>query len=179
MIAQQVFLVIHTLVYTELRDKMPSTYEPIATTTLGSAASSVTFSSISGSYTDLIFIFNGKGGTSANVTFQFNSDTSTNYSASIIYGDGSTAGAVGVTNQTSMNIGSVGTNWTTNIISINNYSNANTFKTALGRFSRPDEVGQKVGLWRSTSAITSIVVGKSSGTFDTGSTFTLYGIKAA
>jgi len=158
---------------------MASTYTPIATTTLGSAASSVTFSTISGSYTDLILIFNGKGGTSGNVTFQFNSDTGTNYSATIIYGDGSSAGSVRVSNQSSMNIGSVGTDWTTNTFSIMNYANATTYKTALGRYSRPDEVGAKVGLWRSTSAITSIVVGKSSGTFDTGSTFTLYGVKSA
>ena len=34
-----------------------ATYEPIATTTLGSAASTITFSSISGSYTDLILVF--------------------------------------------------------------------------------------------------------------------------
>ena len=33
-----------------------ATYEPIATNTLGSAAASVTFSGISGSYTDLILI---------------------------------------------------------------------------------------------------------------------------
>lgn len=158
---------------------MPSTYTPIATTTLGSAASSVTFSSISSTYTDLILIFNGKGGTSGNITFQFNSDTSTNYSASIIYGDGSASGAVSVTNQTTMNIGSVGTDWTTNTFSIMNYSNSTTYKTVVGRYSRSDEVGAKIGLWRSTSAITSIVVSKSSGTYDVGSSFTLYGVKSA
>ena len=32
---------------------MATTYEPIATTTLGSAAASITFSSIAGTYTDL------------------------------------------------------------------------------------------------------------------------------
>jgi hypothetical protein len=36
---------------------MAITYEPIATTTLGSATSTVTFSSISGSYTDLVAVF--------------------------------------------------------------------------------------------------------------------------
>jgi hypothetical protein len=156
-----------------------NTYESIATQTLGSAAASVTFSSIPGTYTDLVLIFNGKGAASGNVTFQFNGDTGTNYSATIIYGDGSSAGSVRVSSQSSMNIGSVGTDWTTNTFSIMNYANATTYKTVLGRYSRPDEVGAKVGLWRSTSAITSIVVGKSSGTYDTGSTFSLYGIKAA
>jgi len=32
------------------------TYEPIATTTLSSSAATITFSSISGSYTDLVFV---------------------------------------------------------------------------------------------------------------------------
>ena len=32
---------------------MPATYEPIATTTLGSAATNITFSSIPATYTDL------------------------------------------------------------------------------------------------------------------------------
>jgi hypothetical protein len=38
---------------------MAITYEPIATTTLGTAAASVTFSSISGAYTDLVLVCNG------------------------------------------------------------------------------------------------------------------------
>jgi hypothetical protein len=42
---------------------MAITYEPIATTTLGSAAASVTFSSISGSYTDLVLVVTGIGAT--------------------------------------------------------------------------------------------------------------------
>ena len=156
-----------------------NTYEAIATQTLGSAAASVTFSSISSTYTDLVLIFNGTGSTGGNFTFQFNGDTGTNYSATILYGDGSSVGSVRVTDQSSMNIGSVGTGFTTDIINIMNYANSTTNKTALGRFSRPDEVGAKVGLWRNNSAITSIVVGVSGGNFLTGSTFSLYGIKAA
>ena len=157
-----------------------NTYVAIATQTLGSAASTVTFSSISGAYTDLVLIFNGTGSTGGNFTFQFNGDTSTNYSATILYGDGSSAGSVRVSSQSSMNIGGVSTGFTTDIINIMNYSNATTYKTALGRYARPaDEVGAKVGLWRSTSAITSIVVGVSGGNFATGSTFSLYGIASA
>ena len=39
---------------------MPATYEPIATTTLGSAQATVTFSSIPGTYTDLVLITNSR-----------------------------------------------------------------------------------------------------------------------
>jgi hypothetical protein len=61
---------------------MAITYEPIATTTLGTSESSVTFSSISGSYTDLVLICAVKN-TANNgdeVAFQLNSDTGSNYS---------------------------------------------------------------------------------------------------
>jgi hypothetical protein len=38
---------------------MPATYEPIATTTLGGAAATITFSSISSAYTDLRIVLVG------------------------------------------------------------------------------------------------------------------------
>jgi hypothetical protein len=158
---------------------MAKTYEKIATQTLGGTATSVTFSSIASTYTDLVLIFSGKGSTGGNITFQFNSDTGTNYSSSIVYADGSSVGAVQGTNTSSMNIGSVATDISTDIFHVMNYANTTTFKTVLGRYSRANEVGQKVGLWRNTSAITNIVIGVSGGNFAIGSTFTIYGIKAA
>ena len=58
-----------------------ATYYPIATTTLSSATNSVSFSSISGSYTDIVIVFNGAASTSGvTCNVQFNSDTGTNYS---------------------------------------------------------------------------------------------------
>ena len=158
---------------------MAKTYEKIATQTLGGTATSVTFSSIASTYTDLVLIFAGKGSTGGNMTLQFNSDTGTNYSSTILYGDATAPGSVRGSNQSSMNIGSVGTDISTDILQVMNYANATTNKTVLGRYSRADEVGSKVGLWRSTSAITNIVVAISGGNFAIGSTFTIYGIKAA
>ena len=158
---------------------MAKTYEKIATQTLSGTATSVTFSSIASTYTDLGLIFTGKGSTGGNMTLQFNSDTGTNYSSTILYGDATAPGSVRGSNQSSMNIGSVGTDISTDILQVMNYANATTNKTVLGRYSRADEVGSKVGLWRSTSAITNIVVAISGGNFAIGSTFTIYGIKAA
>ena len=67
------------------------------------------------------------------------------------------------------------------IINIQNYSNTTTYKTILGRANNAvTGVTETVGLWRSTSAITSMTLLQSYGSdlFKTGSTFTLYGIKA-
>jgi len=61
-----------------------------------------------------------------------------------------------------------------------NYSNATTFKTALTRWGLGNaETNTTVGLWRSTSAITSVTVLPGAGNLATGSTFSLYGVKNA
>ena len=163
---------------------MPSTYEPIATQTLGSAAASVTFSSISASYTDLVLIVNISGSTDINVQMQFNGDTGSNYSTTVLGGSGSAAGTDRYSNQSHIQINyqaflTAAFN-TNSIINIQNYSNATTYKTSLSRFNNASNgVDAVVGLWRNTAAITSVLLKTHTGTFATGSTFTLYGIKAA
>ena len=173
---------------------MPTTYEPIATTTIsGTSTSTVTFSTISGTYTDLIIIGNlGSETTNAFPYIQFNGDTSTNYSYTEILGTGSATSNVRsnsntqlFNNDVSVKQGAVNSNV---IYHIMNYANTTTFKTALNRqnsVDTADYIGTlaAVGVWRSTSAITSIAIKLTrSGTgynFSNGSTFTLYGIKAA
>jgi hypothetical protein len=162
---------------------MASTYEPIATTTLGSAAASVTFSSITGTYTDLVIIFNG-GITSApdDMRLEFNGST-TGYSATLLRGDGSAVISARATGETAipwttyLGSGSAGS---VSITHVQNYSNTTTFKTVLSRGNvAASYVSATVGLWRNTAAITSCKLIAGSSTFLTGSTFTLYGIKAA
>ena len=72
---------------------MTATYEKIATNTLGSAAASVTFSSISGSYTDLVLVCSGKSNTGSldYTRIRVNSDTGSNYSRTYLGGNGSIA----------------------------------------------------------------------------------------
>ena len=58
---------------------MTATYDCIATTTLGSDQASVTFSAISGNYTDLVIVGNGALTAGAGTLFiRFNSDTGSN-----------------------------------------------------------------------------------------------------
>ena len=165
---------------------MTATYEKIATTTLGSNAANITFSSISSAYTDLVIILNGAFTTAETIGVQFNSDTGSNYSSTILAGDGSSASSGRNTNQTGLTVGTNGY-WTTSIIAnsilnIQNYSNTTTYKTMLSR-SNNASVGLDaiVGLWRNTAAINAIkLYGFYSGhSFITGTTATLYGIKAA
>ena len=166
---------------------MPSTYTPIATQTLGSSAVGVTFSSVSGSYTDLVLIISQLGTlSSAEVLLQLNGDTNSNYSYTQLIGNGSTASSGGQSSQTSLklfaNEASSTTAPTTIIANLQNYSNATTFKTIVFRSNGggTPAVAAAVGLWRKTpEVITSLYIFSPVSSFATGSTFTLYGVKSA
>lgn len=161
---------------------MTATYEKINTTTLTGNESSVTFSSIPGTYTDLVLIQNSIAtSTDFNIWARFNSDTGNNYSYTYIVGDGAGGGETGrSSNYSYMDAGGVNTSpATTAIFYINNYSNTTTFKNLFSRVGSTSKVlGMYIGMWRSTSAITSVTTLASTSTFASGSTFTLYGIKA-
>lgn len=166
---------------------MASTYVALATTTLGTAASSYTFTSISGSYTDLFLVANGYITTGGQgIRIQFNGDTASNYSNTQLSGNGTSASSARDSSGTNARL-TYEASWTTTTadyaqinLSIMNYSNATTYKTFLSRANRASGgVDAIVGLWRSTSAITSITIFPAANSFVTGTTFSLYGIKAA
>ena len=164
-----------------------STYTPIATTTLGTATSTVTFSSISGSYTDLVLIFDGNTSAIANTFMRFNSDSSSpgKYSMTWMAGTGSSALSGRESSETRLLIDVYSypnpSNITNKVMNFPNYSNTTTYKTVLWRSNNSAAgVEALVGLWRSTDAITRIdILTLSATTFSVGSTFTLYGIAAA
>jgi hypothetical protein len=159
---------------------MPATYESIATTTLGTAAASVTFSSIPATFTDLVLVINGTTNSNSDISFNFNGDTGSNYSRTFLYGSGSSAISGGESNQVVLRLDFKTTTQGTAITQFNNYSNTTTNKTIIGRYgdSNLGTIGI-VGLWRDTAAINSISMNCTPNTFSSGSTFTLYGIKAA
>jgi len=165
-----------------------NTYSQITggSVTLSSAASSVTFSSIPATFTDLVLVINGGGSANINVSMQFNGDTASNYSITAVAGDGSSASSTRRTSQTAMRLDENSYTGTTLaasnlIVSIMNYANTTTFKTVLSR-SNNAAVGTSaiVGLWRKTpEAINQVVINAIGGNWITGSTFNLYGIAAA
>ena len=172
---------------------MPSTYDKIEAKTLGSATSSVSFTVIPATYTDLVLIINGRSTRTADqyegLAVQFNGDTASNYSYTTLAGNGSAASSFRASTQTNIEgrintSVSSNTSPSSNILQVQNYSNSTTNKTALFRTNNSVEyysVTATVGLWRSTSVISSITLfpTQSGSQFATGSTFTLYGIKAA
>jgi hypothetical protein len=163
---------------------VPATYEPIATQTLGSAASSITFSSIGSGYTDLRVVLVGTVATAGGVAIRFNSDSGSNYSRTVLFGDGSTAASARSSNQTQFVIANINSA-NPSLITCDIFSYAgSTFKTALGEGSDDRNgsgvVARGVGLWRNTAAITTItLIEANAANFSTGTTATLYGIKNA
>lgn len=166
---------------------MASTYEKIATTTTTGSATTVTFSSISGAYTDLVLISSAGAVTNgADLRMRVNSDTGTNYSDTYLWGSGSAAGSTRLSNQNRFNLtyyGTLPSGSTTRgtiITQIMNYSNTTTYKTCLTRANNAASGTDAIAhLWRNTAAITSISLLEFSTGFTDGSTFTLYGILKA
>jgi len=168
---------------------MATTYEKIATTTLGSANNTISFTSIGSGYTDLriAFTMNGQSVASGVPILQYNSDTSSVYSLTRLAGQGTVAATTPDTGATSISLASYTAPQTSTptFITIDIFSYAgSTFKTNLITFNNDyngsGSVEYAVGLWRSTSAITSIQLkAAGSNTFNIGTTATLYGILKA
>lgn len=175
---------------------MPTTYEPIASTTLGSAANSVTFGNIAATWTDIIVACSYRDTRAQKYGYlrvRFNNDSGSNYSVTRVYGTGGSAGSSRQSSQAALNLmegagaSSPTDEFAPGVFHVMNYANTNVFKTTLAGSGNVSGDGgfnvlRTVGLWRSTDAITRIdilpdVVAGSQ--LASGSTFSLYGIKAA
>lgn len=168
---------------------MPATFEPIASTSTGSNTTSVTLSNIPQTFTDLVLII-GNALTTVNAyafTFGVNGDTNSNYSGTIISGNGSGASSTRYSNIS--NTSTYFTGWVSGlsttdagvmILNFQNYSNTTTNKTVLARSSiAAKSVEASVWLWRSSNAINQITIYSQSGSnIASGTTFALYGIDA-
>lgn len=171
-----------------------SSYDSIASQTLGSNTASVTFSSIPSTYQHLQLRIMARSTTTGtgvgdNLYINLNSDTGANYTYHQILGNGATATAGGATAQTRLNFqnalprNSVTSNiFGVSILDLHDYASTTKNKTAR-IFYGTDVNGTEgkvylaSGLWISTSAVDSITIAPQSNSFLTGSTFALYGIK--
>jgi hypothetical protein len=161
---------------------MAKTYEPIATYTVsGSSTDTVTFSSISGTYTDIIVVINAAIA-EGNCNMRVNNDSTTIYSRTQMSGNGTIANSGRTANDNAWFPVMGTTDFTsTTTVQLMNYSNTTTNKTALQRGNNASSLTQaSAWLCRTTSAINRIdFIRSSTNNFVSGSTFTLYGIKAA
>ena len=161
-----------------------ATYSLIASYTVPSSTANYTFSSIPGTFTDLRLVINGvQTGTSANPYIVLNSDTGTNYSITVLSGNGTTATSTRSANASFIYCGIIAEVRNTLIymstVDLMDYANTTTNKTVLTRAGNASfGTDAIVGLWRNTAAITSITVDLDAGNWNTGTTFKLYGIQA-
>ena len=166
---------------------MPSTYTPLATTTVtGSSTTTVTFSSIASTYTDLVIVAQYKAVGNNYLMVRLNGDTGSNYSRTEMQGTGTTTPTFSGSNEAYAYISSLYAapgEFGTFLLNFNNYSNTTTNKTIISRGNNPaSSVGGAsavFNMWRSTAAVNTILLTPIGSGFDIGSTFTLYGIKAA
>jgi hypothetical protein len=167
---------------------MPTpTYVPLATYTVtGSADASVDFVSIPATYRDLILVIGNMTSTAANTLYvRLNGDTGSNYSYVFANGNGSSPSsnsssstAAGLLAGALIGIPS-GTN-TTTVMQLMDYSATDKHKTSLARYNNSaGEVAMVAARWANNTAVNSMTVRVApSGSFNVGSTFSLYGIVA-
>ena len=178
-----------------------STYTPIATTTLSSAAAAISFTSINQNYTDLVIVTSARGATGGHLYARWGNgsyDSGSTYSNTGIYArrtDGGGSEERGSEKNTSFTyarlspftyaIPTATSTFGTIVTHLQNYSNTNIFKTAFARANTTGNTSYagteaSVILWRSTSAINQIQFTIAGGfNFETGTTITIYGILAA
>ena len=172
-----------------------TSYESIETFTLGSATSSITFTSIPSTYKHLQIRYMARsdqaGVDRLGMEVNFNSDTAANYSSHQLFGIGSSASASAYTSSSfiytglsdipaataSANIFGVG------IIDILDYADTNKYKTTRTLCGQDQNntngrIFLTSGNWRNTAAITSIrLQPESASNFTQYSSLALYGIK--
>jgi hypothetical protein len=171
---------------------MANTYTLISSNVLSSSASSVTFSSIPSTYTDLVLKISSRGSVSANQTFlvSFNGAPSGSlYSTTELIGEGSTAFSQRTNSYSSVEAYALSNDSGTTANTFNNievyvpsYTASQNKPISLFGVKENNSASVNVidadaALWRSTSAITSIVIAQGGGSFVSGSSFYLYGIK--
>jgi len=171
---------------------MPSTYVLIASNVLGTSATTVTFSSIPQTYTDLFLCMSVRGNlTNLATRIRWNSDSSSLYSIIDLIGQGSTVLNNTYSNNTELDTtrtNQANSNWTANTftsieIYLPNYTSGTSkpslsVSAAENQSASVNNIDVVAGLYRGTSAVSSILITPgNSNNFVVGSSFYLYGIK--
>jgi hypothetical protein len=157
-----------------------SAYTALANVTLGSAATTVTFSSISQSYRDLVLVSSIRvTAGSAYARMRFNNDTGNNYFAEAAWASAATELSDSFLYFRVQGY-SPNTAFMTSVTNILDFTASDKHKPLLMRTNTISDSGVEMQAirWANTSAITSLAISSSSGNIDAGSTFALYGVSA-
>lgn len=164
---------------------MPATYDSIASTTLASTSATITFSSISSSYTDLVLVIAATNtGGNTDLFMRLNNDTGTNYSYNWFSSTGSSVTSGRVSTTANVRLGYYALPQSTveyhSVTHILSYTDTNSYTTWMTRANAASAGADMLsGTWRNDSAINRIDIVASAGAFGIGSTFSLYGIATA
>lgn len=159
-------------------------------TVLTGAAASITFSAIPQTYSHLLLVFSGRGDAAAASQvgiLRFNGDTAANYDWEQLQGLATASAVTQATAATSLKFPLVCSGAPANYPSqqalfIPDYRRTTFYKAAALSYGGVDTplsnmfVGNIVGWWRSTAAITSILISPSSGNYVAGTVASLYGL---
>jgi hypothetical protein len=153
---------------------MPTpTYVPLANITLSSPAATVTFSSISQAYGDLVLVvYQSTVATVNEMQIYLNSDTGSNYNRVYLEGNGSATSS----NANSLVVGPYGTGVGLTRCNFMGYSATDKHKTFVARADSPSSAKITFARWASNSAITSIACSMPVNNWSAGTSFALYGI---
>jgi hypothetical protein len=162
-----------------------SALTPLANITLSSTASTVTFSSISGSYRDLYLVVVAKTSAAGWQTrMRLNGDTGSNYNTLYSTNSVNTPFGSSSSNTVQMEFGALGIAstsvdliWKTDIIDYSASDKHKMVQSVIGN-TNSDMIAITGHRYATTSVITSLVVYPGSGTWSVGSTFALYGVSA-
>jgi hypothetical protein len=154
---------------------------PLQSIRLASPATTFVFSDIDQSYSDLRVVVSGfTSGNSVDIQGKINGDTGSNYSRTTLEAAGGNPSGVAGSSQTYARFGwcPSGTTYQTETLDFLNYSDKSNFKMVLQRASVNTWSYMAAINWRSTAAITTLEFTPGSGTFNAGTTFSLYGIRS-
>ena len=167
---------------------MANTYTLIASNTLSSSAASVTFSSIPSTYTDLVLRVSARLTVEDYINITLNESSSSIYSNTRMWGDGSTANSGRQSNTTNfflypaMNTNTANT-FSSHEVYIPSYTVSQNKPISVFEVTETNATGgyqfqtAQAVLFRSTSAVTSLTLTAAAGSIVSGSSFWLYGVK--
>ena len=170
-------------------------YDLLATEILTSSQSSIEFTSLNSTYgADYehlqirYTVRHATSGGGVDFIMRLNSDSSTNYSWHLLYGNGSSVASISSASASSMFVGQVPRSGETangfqvgviDVLDAFETTKYSTIRTLTGRAQSGNIIGLASGSWRNTDAITSVTLLGDSGDLAQYSRFSLYGIRKA